>query len=243
MFPGNNEPFLSLGGRFASKGVTWAFVTHPYLLLGTASTRWDGLLCRGTGSGPWWSPAACHVVGNLCRCTGRSPRQGCPGLPPKVSEPFDSPAGSNLRPTLGAGAVLSFFPETNKTCFSILLGLKYLSLFSQGRRRTPEASRRKEIITGPYRSRSCATAAHSLRGRNIGPQTWNTRLSKCLRTAQEKHPPETYLITMICNRLNVCLSFLRTLHLLPRAHETLKPNAEKFNEGDLIVCVKANMPH
>lgn len=225
------------------KGVAWAFVTRPYLLLGTASAWRGGLLRRVTGSGSWGSPAACHVVGDLCRCMGRSPRQGCPGLPPKVSEPFCSPDGSNLRPTLGAGAVLSFFPETNKTCFSILLGLKYLSLFSQGRRRTPETSRRKEIITGPYRSRSCATAAHSLRGRNIGPQTWNATLSKCLRTAQEKHPPEAYLITMIYNRLNVCSRFLRSLRLLPRANETLKPNTEKFNEGDLIVCVTANMVH
>lgn len=77
----------------------------------------------------------------------------------------------------------------------------------------------------------------------MGPQTWNTTLSKCLRAAQEKHPPEAYLITMIYNRLNVCLHFLRSLHLLPRANEMLKQNTEKFNEGDLIVCVKANMVH
>lgn len=107
------------------------------------------LPCCVTGSDPRVSPAACRGVGHLCRCMGRSPRQACPCLPPEVSEPFCSPAGSNLRPTLSAGAVLSFFPETNKTCFSILLGLKYLSLFSQGRRRTPEASEGRKSLQGP----------------------------------------------------------------------------------------------
>lgn len=56
--------------------------------------------------------------------------------------------GSNLRPTLSDVAVLSFFPETNKTCFSILLGLKYLSLFSQGRRGTPEATEGRKSLQG-----------------------------------------------------------------------------------------------
>lgn len=139
---------------------------------------------------------------------------------PKVWEPRCSPDGSNLRPTLSAGAVLSFFPETNKTCFSILLGLKYLSLFCAGQEEDPRSLRRKEIITGPYRSRSCATAAHSLRGRNIGPQTWNPTLSKCLWAAQEKHPPEPYLISMISNRLSVCSCFQRGLHLLPSSRDT-----------------------
>jgi len=67
---------------------------------------------------------------------------------PKISWCFCGPDGSNLRPTLGDVAVLSFFPETNKTCFSILLGLKYLSLFSQGRRGTPEATEGRKSLQG-----------------------------------------------------------------------------------------------
>lgn len=72
-----------------------------------------------------------------------------PAFPKGLGEPFCSPDGSNLRPPLSAGNGLSFFPETNKTCFSILLGLKYLSLFSQGRRRTPEASEGRKSLQGP----------------------------------------------------------------------------------------------
>lgn len=67
---------------------------------------------------------------------------------PKISWCFCRPDGSNLRPTLGDVAVLSFFPETNKTCFRILLGLKYLSLFSQGRRGTPEATEGRKSLQG-----------------------------------------------------------------------------------------------
>lgn len=67
---------------------------------------------------------------------------------PKISWCFCRPDGSNLRPTPGDVAVLSFFPETNKTCFSILLGLKYLSLFSQGRRGTPEATEGRKSLQG-----------------------------------------------------------------------------------------------
>lgn len=128
------------------------------------------------------SPATCQASGRFCRCMSCSPRQGCLGLPLRSRQPFCSPDGSNLRPPLYAGAVLSFFPETNKTCFSILLGLKYLSpfFFFTGQEEGSCCRQRKETITGPNRSRSCATAAHSLGGRNIGPQTWNKTLSKCL---------------------------------------------------------------
>lgn len=116
------------------------------------------------------------------------PKAKLPMPSPKISWCFCWPDGSNLRPTLSDVAVLSFFPETNKTRFRILLGLKYLSLLFTGQKRDSWSHWRKEIITGFYRSRSCATAAHSLRGRNMGPQTWNMTPSKCLRATQEKHP-------------------------------------------------------
>lgn len=97
------------------------------------------------------SPATCQASGRFCRCMSCSLRQGCLGLPLRSRQPFCSPDGSNLRPTLYAGAVLSFFPETNKTCFSILLGLKYLSPFfsSQGRRRALAAARGRKPLQGP----------------------------------------------------------------------------------------------
>lgn len=139
---------------------------------------------------------------------------------------------------------IEFLPWNQQNLLQHFAWIKiFVPFFFTGQKEDSWSLRRKEIITGPYRSRSCATAAHSLRGRNRGPQTWNTTLSKCLWAAQEKHPPEAYLITMICNRLNVCSRFLRRLHLLPRANEMLKQNTDKFNEGDLIVCVKANMVH
>lgn len=96
--------------------------------------------------------------------------------------------GFNLRPTLRSEAVLSFYPETNTPLLNIVLELKRFVPFFTGQRRGTWRHRRKEIIIGLYRSRSCATAADSLRGRNKGPQTWNLTPRKCLRSTQEKLP-------------------------------------------------------
>lgn len=145
------------------------------------STVREGLYC-------YMSPACLPTCLPILQVYGLQPKAKISMPFPTISWCFCRPDGSNLRPTLGDVAVLSFFPETNKTCFSILLGLKYLSLFFTGQKRDSWSHWRKEIITGFYRSRSYATAAHSLRGRNMGPQTWNTTPSKCLRATQEKHP-------------------------------------------------------
>lgn len=168
----------------------WAGVTLPSRMFPAV----DAFRLPYQGPG-WVQPLAKRLVdsaGVWAAALGRA----ASAFPLRSRQPFCSPDGSNLRPPLYAGAVLSFFPETNKTCFSILLGLKYLSpfFFFTGQEEGSCCRQRKETITGPNRSRSCATAAHSLGGRNIGPQTWNKTLSKCLWAAQEKHPPESYLI-------------------------------------------------
>lgn len=110
-------------------------VTFPSLGFRTASTRQCGLSARVKGSRSRASPASLqsHRPIHLCRCMGCSSSKNVLASP-EVSERLCSPDGSNLRPTLSAGAVLSFFPETNKTCFSILLGLKYLSPFFTGQK-------------------------------------------------------------------------------------------------------------
>lgn len=52
---------------------------------------------------------------------------------------------------------------------------------------------------------------------------------------------EVYLIIVVFNCFNVCLVFFWSLYLFFRVNEMLRLNIEKFNEGDLIVCVKVNM--
>ena len=122
---------------------------------------------------------------------------------------------------------IEFLPWNQQDLLQHFAWIKIFVPFFTGQKEDSWSLRRKEIITGPYRSRSCATAAHSLRGRNIGPQTRSTTLSKCLWAAQEKHPSEAYLITSICNRLNVrsgVLGVCTYLHQGRRDAETENSN-------------------
>lgn len=117
-----------------------------YLISGHLSSEWSPfrpwdsqLPAPGSAglSAVWKAPVPAslqsHRPIHFCRCMGCSSSKTVLASP-EVSERLCSPDGSNLRPTLSAGAVLSFFPETNKTCFSILLGLKYLSPFFTGQK-------------------------------------------------------------------------------------------------------------
>lgn len=173
-------------------------VWHP------TSARAGSLLCG-------WARFRVNGVGLSSELSmqvyGHSPRQCCPCLLQRSL----SPSASQMVPIWGLHSgwgCIEFLPWNQQNLLQHFAWIKIFVPFFTGQREDSRSLRRKEIITEPYRSRSCATAAHSLRGRNMGPQTWNTTLSKCLWAAQEKHPPEAYLITRISNRLNVCTGFL-----------------------------------
>lgn len=123
----------------------------------------------------------------VCRWMGDSPRHGSPCLPQRSL----GPSAAQLVPIWGlysGRSCIGFLPWNQQNLLQHFAWIKIFVPFFTGQEEDSWSVRRKEIIIGPYRSRSGATAAHSLRGRNIGPQTWNTTLSKCLWAAQEKHP-------------------------------------------------------
>lgn len=196
--------------------MAWAVSWHFFLLdIPTASARQCRLLGCVKGSDSWVRPAglpgAAVSAGVWAAALGKTGPAFHRGLSLCAARWLQFEASTQC------WSCIEFLPWNQQNLLQHFAWIKIFVPFFTGQEEDSWSLRRKEIITGPYRSRSCATAAHSLRGRNTGPQTWNTTLSKCLWAAQKKHPPEAYLITMICNRLNVCSRFPPRLHLLPRA--------------------------
>lgn len=125
---------------------------------------------------------------------------------------------------------------------SALLPPAHPSRRREGRRRTPEASEGRKSLQGRQKWGMCCSCSWFKRKKH-GTSNLEHNSFKMLVSRPRKTSSEAYLITVVSNRLNVCSASLRSLHLLPRANEMLRLNTEKFNEGDLIVCVKANMVH
>lgn len=174
---------------------------HPAFL--AILSWWHGRCAAWKAGFRGQSPASCPDAGGLCRCMGRSPRQGCPRLPQRSRRALLQPRWFQFEASTQCWDWIEFLPWNQQDLLQHFAWIKIFVPFFTGQKEDSWSLRRKEIITGPYRSRSCATAARSLRGRNIGPQTWSATLSKCLWAAQGKPPSEAYLITSICNRLNV----------------------------------------
>lgn len=125
----------------------------------------------------------------------------------KNSWRFWSPGGSNLRPTFSDVAGLGFFPETNKTCVSILLGLKYLSLFLQGKKRLLKPLKEGNHYRDLQKQVMCYSCSQFERKKH-GTSNMEHDSCRMLGSNPRKTSSEAYLISIIYNRLNVCSCFL-----------------------------------